>query len=629
MKNKKRMIFTFLCSCLLILAFSLTSFAAPSISAKKATLLPGQTLQLSMKNTGGAAVKWSSTKAAVATVNARGLVTAKKAGKAKITAVVSGKKYVCTVTVKTVKLNKTSVSVNAGKTVKLTLKGTTSKNKVVWSSSNTRVATVSGGTVKGVGGGTATITATVYGVRYNCKVTVLQVKLNVPKTSLDAGTSMKCTLSGAKGKVTWSSSNKSVASVASNGTVSGKKAGTVKITAKNNKIKYTATIKVRSLSLNTTSVSMETGSVYTLSIKGGLTSSDKVIWSSSNNNIASVYGGRVTGIGGGTATITANINGKKLTCKFTVKNVMRLSAATLTLQKGSTFQLKLNGTGKAPTWSSSNTGVATVNGSGVVTGVNNGTAYITANVNGNKYTCTTTVKTAATTTTTKPATGQTTTEKTTSGGTVVKGTIADGKVPYYPSAYPALYGSDYARQDIILKRMLIAYNGVNPGTGEMVFNYKAGMKYTNDDYRDWFGGIYRGGYGCAGFCFEMSDAGFIEGKKPNLFAPLSKMYLIDKNGNSDTTLNNVTEIKNKIRVADIIRLDYNTHSVIVIAKDNEGVFVAEANYNKAIKWGRKITYAEILKTGTNIMTRYEANTLSLISIVRLRDGLPILYGALK
>ena len=45
-------------------------------------------------------VKWSSSKSSVASVNAKGKVTAKKAGTATITAKVGGKKYTCKITVK-------------------------------------------------------------------------------------------------------------------------------------------------------------------------------------------------------------------------------------------------------------------------------------------------------------------------------------------------------------------------------------------------------------------------------------------------------------------------------------------------------------------------------------------------
>lgn len=93
---------------LLVLSFSSTavlSYAIPitadaaamKISKKKVSLEKGEKYQL--KITGAKKVSWKSNKPSIAKVNGKGIVTAKKAGKAKITATVSGKKFVCTVTV--------------------------------------------------------------------------------------------------------------------------------------------------------------------------------------------------------------------------------------------------------------------------------------------------------------------------------------------------------------------------------------------------------------------------------------------------------------------------------------------------------------------------------------------------
>lgn len=131
-------------------------------------------------------VTWSSSNTAVATVSSTGLVKGVKAGTATITAktVSGGKTATCKVTVTDVavtgvKLNNTSLTVGKGMTG--TLKATVSPSnatnkKVTWSSSNTKVATVSSaGVVKGIKPGTATITAkTASGAKTaTCKVTVV------------------------------------------------------------------------------------------------------------------------------------------------------------------------------------------------------------------------------------------------------------------------------------------------------------------------------------------------------------------------------------------------------------------------------------------------------------------------
>ena len=73
---------------------------------------------------------------------------------------------------KAVKLNKTKLSLQTGKTSKLKLKNI--KKKVKWSSKNKNIATVSNkGVVKGVKVGTTTIVAKCGKKKYSCKVTVV------------------------------------------------------------------------------------------------------------------------------------------------------------------------------------------------------------------------------------------------------------------------------------------------------------------------------------------------------------------------------------------------------------------------------------------------------------------------
>ena len=71
------------------------------LSKKTVTLEVGKKVTLKLKNAPKKKkITWSSNKKKVASVSKKGVVTAKKAGKANITAKVSGKKYVCKVTVK-------------------------------------------------------------------------------------------------------------------------------------------------------------------------------------------------------------------------------------------------------------------------------------------------------------------------------------------------------------------------------------------------------------------------------------------------------------------------------------------------------------------------------------------------
>jgi len=115
-------------------------------------------------------------------------------------------------------------------------------------------------------------------------------------------------------------------------------------------------------------------------------------WESTNTNVATVdNNGNVKGIREGTATITCTAdNGVYGSCRVTVSSIkvtnIILSTENLTLKYGANKQLTAtiiptNASNKDVTWSSSNPSVASVNSTGLVTGVNNGTSKITCTAN--------------------------------------------------------------------------------------------------------------------------------------------------------------------------------------------------------------------------------------------------------
>ncbi len=88
-------------SLLAVLAAPANSEAASlCLNRKKLTLRPGKSYTLKIRGRKSKKVKWKSANRNIATVNSQGKVTARKAGKTKVTAKVKNKELVCRVTVK-------------------------------------------------------------------------------------------------------------------------------------------------------------------------------------------------------------------------------------------------------------------------------------------------------------------------------------------------------------------------------------------------------------------------------------------------------------------------------------------------------------------------------------------------
>ncbi len=108
----------------------------------------------------------------IAKVSSKGVITAKKAGKTKITVMNNGVKKTFTVTVKNPYLNKTAATIKAGKIYTLKITGKVGKAK--FTSGNTNIVKVnsSNGKYKGLRKGKAVITVKTNGITLKCKVTV-------------------------------------------------------------------------------------------------------------------------------------------------------------------------------------------------------------------------------------------------------------------------------------------------------------------------------------------------------------------------------------------------------------------------------------------------------------------------
>lgn len=200
---------------------------------------------------------------------------------------------------------------------------------VIWSSSNEDVATVDeDGVVTAIALGTATITAkSANGASAKCKVIVDSPVIDVTsvtldKTSLtllvDSTYTLVATIApdtASYQDITWSSSDEKVATVDKDGFVTAIAAGTATITAQSTneevsavcEVTVNAPIDVTSISFGEISLVMEVASTQTVVVNVLPTDATytDIIWSSSDEEVATVEDGVVTAVAAGTAIIRA------------------------------------------------------------------------------------------------------------------------------------------------------------------------------------------------------------------------------------------------------------------------------------------------------------------------------------
>ena len=276
-----------------------------------------------------------------------------------------------------VTISQSSATLPIGKTLALSAKSA-SGGSIVWSCSNKSVATItSKGVVTAVMQGSATVTAkdqkTGKTARCNIKVektAITSIKLNAEKATIITGDSfvIRAATAPVNGEVSYSSSAAKVATVSEKGVVKAIAPGTAKITVSDisGSVKSVCTITVKNLptiSLSASSASVKVGA--NTIIRANISDNSVVTWSSSNNNIASVRNGAISGLKAGSATITASDStGRvKASCKVTVNAVssygVSLSRYSASTTAGKTIYIKGYANHSAG-WGSSDNIIATV-----------------------------------------------------------------------------------------------------------------------------------------------------------------------------------------------------------------------------------------------------------------------------
>ena len=208
--------------------------------------------------------------------------------------------------------------------------------------------------------------------------------------------------------IIWSSSDPSIASVEQNGVVTGKKPGQAVITAQlplsGVSASCTVTVQgqaVSTIKLSQTSASLQCGKTLTLTYTTGSQYDDKTVtWSSSSDAVATVENGVVTGQAPGVAVITCQAaSGVSASCTVTVTQPsvsLTLDRDTLTMELGTTEHLTAailpENTTDPVQWSSTNSSVVSVDGSGTLTAKGVGQAAVYAyTASGLKASCSVTV----------------------------------------------------------------------------------------------------------------------------------------------------------------------------------------------------------------------------------------------
>lgn len=332
------------------------------LSQTDVTVGIGSTLQLTATAPKGSTVTWKTGKKSVATVDSNGLVTTLAAGNVSITATATDAdgntdSVSCTVRVKSdipptttgIKSASTGISLsqatnasiyddyltiypgNARQVEILSQNGQVIKNSdFTWSSSKTSIATVdANGVVTAKAVGTCTVTAKSGDYELTCEINVSRTKVATKGIKLDKSSitviratsqQLNPTISPSDAtdrSVTWSSSNSKIASVDSNGIVTGKNVGTCTITAKTKSGGYKATVAVEvvksaieidDISMRYETLEMKAGDsdVLTVDVYPENATNTSVAWKSSRTAVVSVdSNGNIQALKKGTATITA------------------------------------------------------------------------------------------------------------------------------------------------------------------------------------------------------------------------------------------------------------------------------------------------------------------------------------
>lgn len=286
-----------------------------------------------------------------------------------------------------IRLNKKALYITQGQSFQLKVTGT--KETVKWKSSNKKIAIVnSKGKVRGVKVGTATVTATVKGKKYSCKVKVENPSISNSALNLAIGDSATLKMKGTKQSVKWTTSDEDIVAVSQKGAINCMDEGRAVITAKVGSKKYKCLVNVAGIEIASTDKYILLNETCQVSLSP---KNSSVIWESENPHIANVSEkGVVTGIATGTAIISGTVGDKTYQTEVVVENPY-LSRTSISLQEGESATIDVEGTSQEVVWDTRDPRVVSVAKSGKVVAIKEGSAVVAAKVGGKEYVCNVTV----------------------------------------------------------------------------------------------------------------------------------------------------------------------------------------------------------------------------------------------
>ena len=394
---------------------TVTAAPAPTaltLSAARKTIGVGEELQLNVQFSpegSSGSLKFKSSKPGVASVDANGVVTAKKKGAATITATThNGKKKTIKITVKKAPTSITPVAertvIGAGEQLQISYKlSSSSAANVAYTISDETIAAIdAGGLLTAIMPGTVTVTAAAHNaVSGSLEITILNApeSITLAESEITLGKGDSKTLSytlseNSAGRVQFESSNPEIISVDANGKIKALAAeGSAVITARTHvegvsaQCTVTAAPAPTALTLNAARKTIGVGEI--LKLDGVLSpegAQSTLKFSSSKKSVATVSAdGEVTAVAPGSATITAvTHNNKKKTITITVKKApssVSLSSPRAQLGIGDTLQLshKLSsGSAGSVSYLTQTPELVSIDANGVITALASGTASFTA-----------------------------------------------------------------------------------------------------------------------------------------------------------------------------------------------------------------------------------------------------------